>query len=116
MALRPVLDKIITSQLLLGGLQSRMSAIHAGASTAVTSLDVKRVAPQCCVDVRFGSKADILGGLRDVRFASNSGHPQDKRWTRSRTHRICVAGTQRKGLNTSIGRCRRQRYRAGELS
>jgi hypothetical protein len=54
-----------------------MSAIRAGASTAVTSLDVKRVAPQCCVDVRFGSKADILGGLRDVRFVSNSGFAAD---------------------------------------
>jgi hypothetical protein len=27
------------------------------------------------VDVRFGSKADIFGDLRDVRFSPESGHP-----------------------------------------
>ena len=27
-----------------------------------------------CTDVRFGSGADILGGLRDVRFTPKSGH------------------------------------------
>ena len=26
------------------------------------------------VDVRFGSKADVLRGLRDVRFTPESGH------------------------------------------